>query len=227
MIDTAGIRKRKNIREVIEKFSIVKTLQAINDAHVVICVMDCDEGIVDQDLHLIGKVIESGRCIVLALNKVDMLSRVDRDNVKREIKRRLRFIDYAEIHFVSAKKGVGVQKLLNSVDKAYRSSIETFPTSKLTFILEGAIEEHQPPLVNGRRIKLRFAHSGGHNPPVIVIHGNQTKAVPQHYTKYLEGVFRRELGLHGTPIKIAYKSAVNPFANNTSKTVAKKKTRNS
>ena len=227
LIDTAGIRKRKNIREVIEKFSIVKTLQAINDAHVVICVMDCDEGIVDQDLHLIGKVIESGRCIVLALNKVDMLSRIDRDNIKREIKRRLRFIDYAEVHFVSAKKGVGVQKLLNSVDKAYRSSIATFPTSKLTFILEGAIEEHQPPLVNGRRIKLRFAHSGGHNPPVIVIHGNQTKAVPQHYTKYLEGVFRRELGLHGTPIKIAYKSAVNPFANKISKTVAKKKTRSS
>ena len=111
--------------------------------------MDCDEGIVDQDLHLIGKVIESGRCIVLALNKVDMLSRIDRDNIKREIKRRLRFIDYAEVHFVSAKKGVGVQKLLNSVDKAYRSSIATFPTSKLTFILEGAIEEHQPPLVNG------------------------------------------------------------------------------
>ena len=212
LIDTAGIRKRKNIKLAVEKFSIVKTLQAINDAHVVICVMDCMEGIVDQDLHLLGKVLEAGRCLVIALNKADRLSREEREYVKNEIKRRLKFVGYADIHFVSGLKGTGIKKLLNSVDRAYKAATTAFPTSKLTYILEGAIEDHQPPLAKGRRIKLRFAHSGGHNPPIIVIHGNQTDAVPAHYTKYLEGVFRRELGLHGTPVKIGYKSSSNPYA---------------
>jgi GTP-binding protein len=212
LIDTAGVRRRKNVRDTVEKFSIVKTLKAIDDAHVVILVMDAQEGIVDQDLHLLGMVIDAGRGLVIALNKWDGLDSDKKAYIKQELDRRLRFIDYAEIHFISALHGTGVGHLYESVEKAHYSATVKLQTHRLTQILEAAVFEHAPPLVNGRRIKLRYAHAGGSNPPIIVIHGNQTDKVPGHYSRYLEKVFRRELKLAGTPLRMEFRSSENPFA---------------
>lgn len=211
LIDTAGIRRRKNVSETVEKFSIVKTLKAIDDAHVVVLVMDASEGIVDQDLHLLGHVIEAGRAVVVALNKWDGLDASHKKTIKTDLERRLQFIDYAEIHFISALHGTGVGHLYESVDSAYRSATQKLQTHKLTGILEKALFDHQPPMVNGRRIKLRYAHSGGMNPPLIVVHGNQTEKVPVAYQRYLEKTFRRELKLVGTPIRIEFKTSDNPY----------------
>lgn len=211
LIDTAGIRKRKHISEAVEKFSIVKTLKAIEDANVVILVMDGRESIVDQDLHLLGQVVDSGRAVVVAINKWDGLTTEQKDHIKKELDRRLQFIDFAEIHFISALHGTGVGHLYESVEKAYESATRQLQTRMLTTILEGAVHDHSPPMINGRRIKLRYAHPGGQNPPIIVIHGNQTEKVPSSYTRYLEKVFRRELKMMGTPIKIEFKTSENPF----------------
>lgn len=212
LIDTAGVRRRKNVRETVEKFSIVKALKAIDDANVVVLVMDATEGVVDQDLHLLGQAIESGRALVIALNKWDGLDADHKKRIKTELDRRLQFIDFADLHFISALHGTGVGHLYGSIDKAYAASISKLQTHRLTTILEGAITDHAPPMVNGRRIKLRYAHAGGSNPPVIVIHGNQTDKVPNSYRRYLEKVFRRELDLAGTPVRIEFKSSDNPFA---------------
>ncbi|VUD66534.1 GTPase Der [Thalassocella blandensis] len=213
LIDTAGVRRRKNVKLTVEKFSIIKTLKAIEDANVVILVVDAQEGIVDQDLHIMGQAIDSGRALVIALNKWDGLDEEHKQYVKAELERRLRFIDFADLHFISALHGTGVGHLYKSVEKAYSSATQRFTSNTLTKILEDAIATHQPPLVKGRRIKLRYAHPGGHNPPIVVIHGNQTDQVPAHYAKYLEKTFRRALKLHGTPIRIEFKSGDNPFAN--------------
>ncbi|MYM62991.1 ribosome biogenesis GTPase Der [Pseudomaricurvus sp. HS19] len=211
IIDTAGVRRRKNVRETVEKFSIVKTLRAIEDANVVILVMDAREGIVDQDLHLMGQVIDSGRALVVALNKWDGLEAEQKEYIKTELGRRLRFIDFADVHFISALHGTGVGHLYESVEKAFSSATDKLSTNQLTRILEDAVAVHQPPMHNGRRIKLRYAHAGGQNPPIIVIHGNQTDKLPGHYTKYLEKTFRRALDLHGTPLRIQYRTTENPF----------------
>jgi GTP-binding protein len=213
LIDTAGIRKRKNVKLAIEKFSIVKTLQAIDDANVVILMVDAHEGLVDQDLHLMGSVIDAGRGLVIGINKWDGLDPDKREHIKVEIKRRLQFADFAEVHFISALHGTGVGNLYDSIGAAYRAATDALSASRLTKVLEGAVEEHQPPLVHGRRVKLRFAHAGGRNPPVIIIHGNQTDAVPAQYTRYLEKIFRRELGLQGTPVRIEYRTGDNPYKN--------------
>ena len=227
LIDTAGIRRRKNIKLSVEKFSIVKTLQAVDDANVVVLLMDAQEGIVDQDLHLMGHVIDGGRALVVALNKWDGLDHDHKQYLKTELERRLRFVDFADIHFISALHGTGVGHLYRSVDNAYHSATEKFSTKHLTDILETAVREHQPPLINGRRIKLRYAHTGGHNPPIVVIHGNQTDKVPNHYVRYLEKCFRRALNLHGTPIRVEFKSGDNPYAGKkntlTARQVAKKR----
>lgn len=227
LIDTAGVRRRKNVSLTLEKFSIIKTLQAIGDANVVILVVDAKEGIVDQDLHIMGYAIDAGRALVIALNKWDGLEEEHKTYVKSELQRRLRFVDFADLHFISALHGTGVGHLYKSVEKAFSSATEKFSSNHLTKILEDAVSTHQPPLVRGRRIKLRYAHSGGHNPPIIVVHGNQTKDVPQHYTKYLEKTFRRVLNMHGTPIRIEYKSGDNPFSDRknklTERQVAKKR----
>jgi len=212
IIDTAGVRRRKNVKETVEKFSIVKTLQAVQDANVVVVVMDAQEGLVDQDLHMLGFAIENGRGLVIAINKWDGLDSYQRERIKADIERRLRFASYADIHFISALHGSGVGVLYKSIDEAYRSATAKFGTHKLTQILEGAIFEHQPPSINGRRIKLRYAHSGGHNPPIIVIHGNQTDKIPEAYKRYLEKVFRRELNLQGTPMVMQFKGSENPYA---------------
>lgn len=212
LIDTAGVRRRKNMDLMVEKFSIVKTMQAISDANVVILVMDASEGVVEQDLHLMGTAIEAGRALVIALNKWDGLDDSHKQYVKNELERRLRFVDFADIHFISALHGTGVGHLYKSIEDAYRSATDKFSTNYLTRILEDAVREHQPPMINGRRIKLRYAHPGGHNPPIIVIHGNQTEEVPGHYVKYLEKTYRRVLDLHGTPIRIEFRTSDNPFS---------------
>lgn len=212
IIDTAGIRRRKNIDLAVEKFSIVKTMQAIDDANVVILVMDASEGVVEQDLHLMGAAIEAGRALVIALNKWDGLDESHKQYVKSEIERRLRFVDFATIHFISALHGTGVGNLYKSIEKAYQSATDKFSTNYLTRILQDAVTEHQPPMIQGRRIKLRYAHSGGHNPPIVVIHGNQTADVPGHYIKYLEKTYRRVLDLHGTPIRIEFRNNENPYS---------------
>lgn len=212
LIDTAGVRRRKNVKLTVEKFSIVKTLKAIDDAHVVILVMDAHEGIVDQDMHLLGHCIDAGRGMVLAVNKWDGIEPEQRDWIKRELDRRLRFADYADTHYISALHGTGVGHLYKSVNAAYRSATRKLNTNELTRILEGAVFDHAPPMVNGRRIKLRYAHAGGQNPPLIVIHGNQTGNVPNAYQRYLEKIYRRELDLVGTPIRIEFRTGENPYA---------------
>ncbi len=211
LIDTAGIRKRKNVKETIEKFSIVKTLQAIEDANVVILVMDAQEGIVEQDLHLLGHVIEKGRALVVAINKWDGLDEDQRNEVKRVLDRRMQFTRFATTHFISALHGSGVGNLYDSIKKAYKSATQKLSTPFLTRILEDAVSSHQPPLVNGRRIKLRYAHAGGQNPPLIVIHGNQVDKVPDHYRRYLENVYRDVLQMSGTPLRIEFKGGDNPY----------------
>lgn len=211
LIDTAGVRRRGKIFESVEKFSVVKTLQAIQDANVVIFVMDAREGVVDHDLNLLGFVLETGRALVIALNKWDGMESSERDYVKKELERRLFFVDFADIHFISAKHGTGVGNLYKSVQNSFTSAVTRWPTSRLTQILEDAVREHQPPMVNGRRIKLRYAHLGGANPPLIVIHGNQVDAVPKSYIRYLENTYRRVLRLVGTPIRIEFKGGDNPY----------------
>ena len=212
LIDTAGVRKRKNVREAVEKFSIVKTLKAIADAQVVILAMDAQEGLVEQDLHLLGLCIDAGRALVIALNKWDGIESDERDWIRSELRRRLQFIDYADIHFISALHGSGVGNLYGSIHAAYDSATRSLSTPRLTRILEDAVASHPPPMVNGRRVKLRYAHAGGQNPPVVVVHGTQTDALPASYQRYLEKIFRRELALHGTPIRIELRSGDNPYA---------------
>jgi GTP-binding protein len=211
LIDTAGVRRRGKISQKIEKFSVVKTLSAIEDSNVVILMLDAREGVVDQDLHLLGHVVDSGRALIITLNKWDGLTREDRDHVRQELERRLTFIDYASIHFISALHGSGVGKLYKTILSAYASATQKLKTNELNIILEAALLEYQPPLVKGRRIKLRYAHSGGNNPPTIIIHGNQTESVPVAYRRYLVRKFREALKLEGTPIRVEFKTADNPF----------------
>ncbi|PIE44322.1 MAG: ribosome biogenesis GTPase Der [Gammaproteobacteria bacterium] len=212
LIDTAGVRRRKNVKEAVEKFSIIKTLKAIDDANVVIMVFDARDGIVEQDLHLIGFVIDAGKALVLAVNKWDGMDTEQRDQVKRDIARRLNFVPYADLHQISALHGSGVGGLYRSVDIAYESCVAKWSTNRLTQILEDSVADHQPPLVRGRRIKLRYAHQGGSNPPVVVVHGNQTNALPDSYKKYLANNFRKVLKVKGTPIRFEFKTSDNPFA---------------
>ncbi len=211
LIDTAGVRRRGRIGETVEKFSVIKTLQAVRDAHVAVLVLDAREGIVDQDLHLLGFILQSGRALVIAINKWDGMSEYDRGQVKLAIERRLDFVPWARVHLISALHGTGVGDLYPSIEKAHASATLKVATNRLTRILEDAVEQHQPPLVSGRRIKLRYAHMGGQNPPMIVIHGNQTERVPSAYRRYLENVYRKVLKVEGTPIAIEFRTGDNPF----------------
>ncbi len=211
LIDTAGVRRRKNVKLTVEKFSIVKTLKAISDANVVVLVMDAQEGLVEQDLHIMGHCIDSGRALVVAINKWDGLEQEQKQYIKTELNRRLRFVDFADIHFISALHGTGVGHLYESIDNAYESATQKLNTNILTRILEDAQADHQPPMINGRRIKLKYAHAGGQNPPIIVIHGNQTAKIPEHYRKYLEKTYRKALRMTGTPIRIEFRGNENPY----------------
>ncbi len=211
LIDTAGIRRRGKVKEVVEKFSVVKTLQAINDANVVIMVIDGSEGITDQDMSLLGFIIDSGRSLVIAINKWDGLPAEQRDYVKTELPIKLQFASFAKTHFISALHGTGVGDLFSSVTKAFTSAYMTMTTRKLTDWLLEAQHKHAPPMVGGRRIKLRMAHAGGHNPPWIIIHGNQTSKLPMSYQRYLSNFFRDKMKLVGTPVRFEFKSSHNPF----------------
>lgn len=212
LIDTAGVRRRSKVHEAIEKFSVIKALQAIEEAHVVIVVLDAQLEISDQDATLLGFVLDRGRALLLAVNKWDGLQEEQKEKIKHELDYKLTFLDFADVHFISALHGTGIGHLFDSVKKAYQSATRRLPTPKLTEILQRAVEEHQPPLVKGRRIKLRYAHQGGRNPPVIVIHGNQVKSTPEAYRRYLVNTFRKRLKLIGTPVRIEFKEGSNPYA---------------
>lgn len=228
LIDTAGVRRRKNISEAVEKFSIVKALQAIEDANVVLMVFDARVGVTAQDLTLLGFAINSGRSIVIAVNKWDGLNTDVKDRIKSELDRRLGFIDFARIHFISALHGTGVGHLFESITEAFDSSTKRVSTSMLTRILRMAVDDHQPPMHAGRRVKLRYAHAGGYNPPLIVVHGNQVTKLADSYRRYLINYFRRSLKIMGTPIKVDFRDSENPFAdkkNNLSLSQQKKRRR--
>lgn len=212
LVDTAGIRRRKNVIETVEKFSIVKTLQAIKECNVAVVVLDAQSGLVEQDLHLLSFVLESGRALVIAVNKWDNLDQETRDKIKKDIDRRLDFVDYADVHYISALHGTGVGELFRSVEKAYKSATSHWTTNRLTTLLQDVVSDHQAPMVHGRRIKLRYAHQGGLNPPIIVVHGNQTASIPTSYKRYLMNTFRKVLKVTGTPLRFEFRSGENPFA---------------
>ena len=212
LIDTAGVRKRGKVHEVIEKFSAIKALEAIENANVVVLVIDARDGLTDQDLTLLGFAINSGRALVIAVNKWDGLEPEQRDFNKKTLVRRLSFASFASQHFISALHGTGVGEMMVSIDQAYKSAFMDMNTRHLTDLLEEAVFKHNPPLHNGRRIKLRYAHQGGRNPPVIVIHGSQTEHLSSAYERYLVGFFINRLKLKGTPIRIELKTGQNPFA---------------
>ena len=211
LIDTAGVRRRARINEVIEKFSVIKTLQAIEQANVVMMVLDAHQGIGEQDATLAGHVLESGRALVVAVNKWDGLEKDEREHIKSEMLRRLPFLGFADWKFISARHGTGVGHLMQAVDAAYKAAMINMRTPELTRILEEAVMEHQPPLAAGRRIKLRYAHQGGKNPPIIVVHGNQTDKVPASYQRYLMNRYREAFDLHGTPLRIEFRTGENPY----------------
>jgi len=211
LIDTAGIRRKARVHETIEKFSIVKALQAIEQAEVVISVLDAQEGVTEQDVSLLGLVLERGRALVVVTNKWDGLSADHRKKVRDDLERRLPFLDFAERITISALHGTAVGDLLPAVERAYKAAMRNMSTTELTNELEAAVMAHTPPLVRGRRIKLRYAHQGGRNPPVIVIHGNQVDRLPEAYRRYLINRFRKAFKLKGTPVRLAFKKGKNPF----------------
>ena len=212
LIDTAGVRRRARGDEAVEKFSVVKTLQAIDAAHVVIMVLDAREGVHAQDLTLAGMVVERGRALVMVVNKWDGMPPDQREQMKKDIDRRLPFLDFAEMYFVSALHGSGVGNLFDAVISACGAAMRKFSTPELTRMLNDAVSHYPPPLVKGRRIKLRYAHQGGSNPPLIIIHGNQTAAVPAAYQRYLINTFRERFRLRGTPLRVEFKTGANPYA---------------
>jgi GTP-binding protein len=212
LIDTAGLRRKGRVFETIEKFSVIKTLQAVEEANVVVLMVDASQDISDQDAHIAGFVIEAGRALVLAVNKWDAIDDYRRERVKVDIGRKLNFLGFARVHYVSALKGQGIAGVLGSVDKAWAAAMKKMPTPQLTRVLAAAVQKQAPPRHGLSRPKLRYAHQGGSNPPIIVIHGNALDHVPASYTRYLEGCFMEAFKLQGTPLRIQYKSSRNPFA---------------
>jgi len=212
LIDTAGVRRRARVSDAVEKFSIVKALQAIDAAHVVVGVLDAQDTIAEQDASLLGLVNEQGRALVIAVNKWDGIDPSQRDSIRDGVDLRLDFLAYAPVHYISAKHGTGVGELMGSVRTAFRAAMKELPTKDLNRALEQAVAMHQPPLVRGRRIKLRYAHQGGRNPPIVVIHGNQTQHVPDAYRRYLENHFRQTFRLKGTPMRVEFRTDDNPFS---------------
>ena len=212
LIDTAGVRRRARVSDAVEKFSVVKALQAIEEANVVIGVLDAQDTVAEQDASLLGLINEQGRALVIAVNKWDGIDPSQRAAIRDGLDLRLDFLAYAPVHFISARHGTGVGELMASVRMAYRAAMKELPTKELTRALEQAVTLHQPPLVRGRRIKLRYAHQGGRNPPVVVIHGNQTQHVPDTYRRFLENHFRQTFRLKGTPMRIEFRTDENPFS---------------
>ena len=217
LIDTAGMRRKRSIKEETEKFSVSKSVESIKKANVVILLLDSSEDIVDQDIHLLGLTLTIGRPVVIAANKLDILSKERKIELENNINRKIRFAQYLEPHFISAKKGTGVKKLLRKAEKAYNTSIKELDTSVLNKVLKEAVFNQQPSMSGRFRPKLRYAHAGGKNPPKIVIHGNNLKELKDSYTKYLENFFRNKLSLGETPLSILYKEQTNPFKNKPNK----------
>jgi len=211
LIDTAGVRRRARVHESVEKFSVIKTLQAVEAAHVVIMVLDAHETVTDQDAHLVGHVIDAGRALVVAVNKWDHLDADQKQTVRRAMDVKLGFLDFARIHYISALHGTGVGLLFDSVRRAYRAANRELTTPELNHVLREAVSAHAPPVTRGRRVKLRYAHQGGRNPPVIVVHGNQTERLPAAYRRYLVNTFRKAFDLGGTPVRLELRSGENPF----------------
>ncbi|MDF1482715.1 ribosome biogenesis GTPase Der [Extensimonas sp. H3M7-6] len=212
LIDTAGLRRKGRVFEAIEKFSVVKTLQAIESAHVVLLLLDATQGVTDQDAHIAGFALESGRAVVLAVNKWDAVDEYQRQLLERSIETRLAFLKFAKIHFISAKKRQGLGPLWASIIEAYQSATRKMPTPVLTRVLHEAVQYQAPKRAGMFRPKLRYAHQGGMSPPVIVIHGNSLEHVADAYKRYLEGRFRKEFKLVGTPLRIEFKTSQNPYA---------------
>lgn len=212
LIDTAGVRRRGKVFETVEKFSVIKTLQAIEDANVVVLVLDARENVSEQDAHLAGFVLETGRALVVAVNKWDGLSQEQRDPVKRDIGRKLAFLDFARFHYISALKGKGLEALLKDVEAAHAAAFAHLPTPKLTRVLIAAVEQHAPPKSGLFRPKPRYAHQGGKNPPLIILHGNALEGLQADYKRYLENTFRKAFDLYGTPLRIQVKTGThNPY----------------
>jgi GTP-binding protein len=212
LIDTAGLRRKGRVFEAIEKFSVIKTLQAIEEANVVVLMVDATQEISDQDAHIAGFAIDAGRALVLVVNKWDAIDVYRRDRVKVDIARKLNFLGFARIHYVSALKEQGIAAVLSSVDKAYAAAMAKLSTPKLTRVLQAAIERQAPPRHGAFRPKMRYAHQGGSNPPIVVVHGNALDHVPAAYTRYLERYFLEAFRLQGTPLRVHYKTTRNPFA---------------
>jgi len=212
LVDTAGVRRRGKVTDVIEKFSVVKTLQAIEDSHVCILLLDASEDVADQDAHIAGFVLEAGRAVVIGVNKWDLADPDRRERIKAELARKLQFLGFARTHYVTATDGRGVTALMRSVDEAYAAATAKLSTPRLTRSLQEAVERQQPPRRGPIRPKLRYAHQGGQNPPVVVIHGNALDRVPDGYRRYLEGWFRERFSLAGTPLRVEFKTSVNPYA---------------
>ncbi len=212
LVDTAGIRRRARVDETIEKFSVVKSLQAVEQSDAVIVLLDAHEGITEQDVSLIGLVLERGRAMTLGVNKWDGLSQAQRATLRRELDRRLPFLDFVRVHFISAKHGSNIMDQLKSAAKAAQAAARDLPTPRLNAVLEAAVTAHPPPVVRRSRVKLRYAHQGGKRPPVIVLHGNQTERLPGNYRRYLVNTFRKAFRLQGTPIRLELRSGENPYA---------------
>ena len=211
LVDTAGLRRRGKVFEAIEKFSVVKTLQAIADCNVVILMLDAQQDISEQDAHIAGFIVEAGRALVVAVNKWDGIDSYVKERARLEIAQKLRFLDFANVHPISAKKGTGLKELFKDIDAAYAAAMAKLPTPRLTRILQEAVEHQQPKRVGMGRPKLRYAHQGGMNPPIVVIHGTSLSGVTDSYKRYLEGRFRDVFKLRGTPLRIQMNTAKNPY----------------
>ena len=211
LIDTAGLRRRGKVFEAVEKFSVIKTLQAVEQSNVVVLMVDASQDISDQDAHIAGFAIEAGRALVVAVNKWEMVDEYHRERVKLDIERKLNFLGFARVHYISALRGDGVNGLMSSVDKAWAAAMAKLPTPQLTRALQGAVAKQEPPRHGIFRPKLRYAHQGGSNPPVIVIHGNALEHLPDSYRRYLERSFMEQFQLQGTPLRVQFKTSHNPF----------------
>lgn len=211
LVDTAGVRRKSKVNEHIEKISVIKTLQAVEKANVVVLMADAHEGIGDLDAHLLSLVVEAGRALVIAVNKWDHLDEYEKFKRRQEIERKLSFVDYVKIHFISALHGTGIRDVLTSVRQAYKASFADLSANQLTRQMQALVSNHQPPLVKGYAVKMRYAHQGGRNPPVIVIHGSRLSHVQPAYLRYLEKGLREAFGLYGTPIKFQLKEGSNPY----------------
>ncbi|MBL0164873.1 MAG: ribosome biogenesis GTPase Der [Xanthomonadales bacterium] len=212
LIDTAGVRRRGRIADAVEKFSVIKTLQSIDAANVVVILLDANEGVTDQDAGLIGHALDSGRALVIAVNKWDGLKKYDRDQCESSLSRKLVFVEWAPRITISALHGTGIGELMKRVNRVHAAANKKLTASDLTRALEAAYAAYQPPLVRGHSPKLRYAHSGGSNPPTIVIHGSRTKHLAESYRRYLENFFRKRYKLEGTPVRIDFREGENPYA---------------